>query len=154
MKYTSKNPLINPMMLTKVSYEKFIGLTTQLVNIQFNTDLTKEEVKEVIDFAFNDMIDWIKNPVASSAYVLHGFITLHVNFFSVTMRITKLVAIAKQLRDKENKTKWDEIRLKLLKKKISSLWKKRNLGIIYPYPKHYNIRKNTRKYVTQFDSSY
>jgi len=80
--------------------------------------------------------------------------TLHVNYFSVTMRIKKLVAIAKQLRDKPNKNYFDTIRLNLLKKKIRSLWKKRDLGIIYPYPRHYNIRKNTRKYVTQFQDSY
>lgn len=47
--------------------------------------------------------------------------TLHVNYFSVTMRIRKLVALAKQLRDKPNKNYLDEIRLKMLKRKISTL---------------------------------
>lgn len=68
------------------------------------------------------------------------------------MRISKLVEVAKKLRDKPDKTKLDELRLSLLKKKINRLWKKRDLAIHYPYPRLYNIRKNTRKYVTQFDN--
>lgn len=154
MSYVTKNPLINPMTLTKIGYDKLIGITTQIVNQQLKTDLTETEVKEVVDFVFQDLIDWILNPVVSSAYEVKGFMTLHVNYFSVTMRIRKLVALAKQLRDKPNKNYLDEIRLKMLKRKISTLWKKRDLSIIYPYPRHYNIRKNTRKYVTQFDNDF
>lgn len=57
MSYVTKNPLINPMTLTKIGYDKLIGITTQIVNQQLKTDLTETEVKEVVDFVFQDLID-------------------------------------------------------------------------------------------------
>ena len=152
MKYTTKNRLINQMILSSVDYTKFIPLAAKFSSKELGEEVTEENVRQIIEFMFNDMIDWIYNPTKSSAYTLEGFINLHVNYFSVTMRITKLVEIAKKLRDKPDKTHYDELRLSLIKKKIARLWKKRDLSIIYPYPRLYNIRKNTRKYVTQFDN--
>lgn len=152
MKYTTKNPLINQMTLSSVDYTKFIPLTAKFSTKELQEEVTEDDVREIIEFMFNDAIDWIYNPSTSSAYALEGLFTIHVNYFSVTMRITKLVALAKKLRDKPDKTHYDGIRLELLKKKINRLWKKRDLAIIYPYPRLYNIRKNTRKYVTQFDN--
>jgi hypothetical protein len=140
------------MMISSVSYDKFFDLAAKFSSLELGQEVTSEEVKIIINFLFDDFIDWINNPVTSSAYAVEGFINAHVNYFSVTMRITKLVEVAKKLRDKQDKTKLDEIKLSILKKKISRLWKKRDLAIIYPYPRLYNIRKNTRKYVTQFDN--
>ncbi len=57
MKYTSKNPLINVITLTCVNYDKLIKLTTLVVNKELKTNLTEGEIKEVIDFAFADLID-------------------------------------------------------------------------------------------------
>lgn len=140
------------MTVSSVSYDKFFDLTAKFSSLELGREVTSEEVKTIINFLFDDFIDWINNPTASSAYAVEGFINAHVNYFSVTMRISKLVEVAKRLRDKPNKTQIDEIKLSILKKKINRLWKKRDLAIIYPYPRLYNIRKNTRKYVTQFDN--
>jgi deoxyribodipyrimidine photolyase-like uncharacterized protein len=152
MKYTTKNPLINQMTLSSVDYTKFIPLTAKFATKELGQEVTEEEVSQIIEFMFNDAIDWIYNPNTSSAYALEGLLTLHVNYFSVNMRISKLVTIAKKLRDKSDKSDYDLLKLSLLKKKINRLWKKRDLAIHYPYPRLYNIRKNTRKYVTQFDN--
>lgn len=123
MKYTTKNPLINQMVLTQVNYDKFIPIVTSIVNKSQGTDLTEEEVKKCIDYLFNDFIDWIYNPVTTSSYAITYFMTTHVNFFSVCRRIEGLVKKLREAyqKDEEKPTAYSKVQINVLKKKIRTL---------------------------------
>lgn len=57
MKYTSKNKLINPMIISSVSYDKFFDLTAKFSSMELGMEITSEEVKTIINFMFDDFID-------------------------------------------------------------------------------------------------